>query len=91
MNPPNQPPLKITEVDDEGWAAFKREEAEHRQEYASSELAKKDHEAWLHTKPAGDDEWGSIPAEEAENLHWPKIIPNPMQIPLDELVDMAST
>ena len=33
-NQPIHPPLKIVEIDEEGWAAFKRMEGEQRREYA---------------------------------------------------------
>ena len=55
MNQP-QKPLKIVEIDDEGWAAFKKMEGEQRQEYAQSQEAIHDHTAWVNSPMAEDDE-----------------------------------
>ena len=38
---------------------------------------------------ADDEDWGSIPEEELEELREPMIIPNPLQIPYDQLVDFS--
>ncbi|MFT3991208.1 MAG: hypothetical protein QM680_07340 [Luteolibacter sp.] len=87
--PSGHAPLKIVEINDEEWAAFKRMEAAQRLEYALSEEAIRDHEAWVNAPMASDDEWGSIPEEEEAELREPVIIPNPDQIPYDELVDFS--
>ena len=89
MNLKLHPPLTIIEVDDEGWAEFKKMEGEQRREYAQSAAAVHDHEAWVNAPMAEDDDWGSIPEEEQEELREPKIIPNPLQIPYDQLVDFS--
>jgi hypothetical protein len=85
-NQPIHPPLKIVEIDDEGWAAFKRVEGEQRREYAQSTEAIRDHEAWVNAPMADDEDWGSIPEED-----WvePVIAPNPNEIPWDQLYDWS--
>lgn len=87
MNSPDSSPFRIVEVDDEGWAAFKALEAQHRREYAASAEAVADHQAWVNAPMADDASWGSIPAKEKDNLAWPEMIPHPTQPALDQLKD----
>ena len=54
--------FRIVEVDEEGWAEFKKLEADQRAAYAVSEEAKRDHEAWVNAPMARDEDWGAIPA-----------------------------
>ena len=79
------PPFCIVEVDDEGWAAFKAMEAQHRREYASSPEAVADHEAWVNAPPVPDDQWGSSPTTGGE----PPFLPSPTHIPWQERYDWA--
>lgn len=79
-------PFRIVEVDDEGWAAFKALEAQHRREYAASPEAVADHEAWVKAPPVSDSEWGSISPKES----YPVIIPSQNQIPWAQRYDWAS-
>lgn len=58
--------LRIVEVGEEGWAEFKKLEADQRSAYAKSEEAKRDHEAWVNAPMAKDEDWGSTAAED----HW---------------------
>ena len=83
---PKHTPLKIVEIDDEGWAAFKALEAQHRREYAASPEAVADHQAWVNAPMADDEDWGSIPDDD-----WlePLIAPNPNEIPWDQLYDWS--
>lgn len=85
MNQP-QKLLRIAEIDDEGWAAFKKMEGEQRQEYAQSHEAILDHNAWVNSPMAEDDEWESVPTDE-----WvePQIVPNPHGIPWELLYDWS--
>ncbi len=53
--------FRIVEVGEEGWAEFKKLEADQRATYAKSEEAKRDHEAWVNAPMARDEDWGSIP------------------------------
>lgn len=82
--------FSIVEVDDEGWAAFKALEAEHRREYAASALAVADHEAWVNAPLPHDARWESIPSAEQDRLNWPVMIPHPSQPPLGNLKDFTS-
>lgn len=82
-------PFRIVEVDDEGWAAFKALEAQHRREYAVSPEAVADHKAWVNTPMPKEPRWRSISPEEQAELKWPEIIPSPTQLPWAELYDWA--
>jgi hypothetical protein len=84
-----KPSFSIVEVDDEGWAAFKALEAEHRREYAASAQAMVDHEAWVNAPVPGETRWKSIPSDEQTSLAWPRMIPHPSQPPFDQLRDFA--
>lgn len=88
MTHPEPPPssLKIVEIDEEGWAAFKKMKGEQRREYSQSQDAVRDHESWVNAPMANDGDWGSIPEDE-----WvePVIAPNPNEIPWDQLYDWS--
>lgn len=86
---PQHTPFHIVEVDDDGWAAFKALEAQHRREYAASPEAVADHEAWVNSPMPKEPRWQSIPPEEQAALKWPKIIPSPTQLPWEELYDWS--
>jgi len=86
---PQHSPLKIVEIDEEGWAAFKKLEGEQRREYSKSPDAVRDHEAWLYAPMAADDEWGSVSEATEEDWVEPVIVPNPDQIPWDDLYDWS--
>lgn len=81
--------FSIVEVDDEGWAAFKALEAEHRREYAASAQAVADHEAWVNAPMPLETRWKSIPSDEQNSLAWPTMLAHPSQPPLDKLKDFA--
>ena len=56
--------FRIIEVDEEGWAEFKKLEADQRAAYAVSEEAKRDHEAWVNAPMARDEDWGSTVSQD---------------------------
>lgn len=80
-----KPSFSIVEVDDEGWAAFKALEAEHRREYAASAQAVADHEAWVNAPEGSDRDWCSIQAKTRE----PTVFPSATQLPWESLHDWA--
>ena len=51
--------FQIVEVGEDGWAEFKKLESDQRAEYAKSEEAKRDHEAWVNAPMAQDGDWGA--------------------------------
>ena len=81
-----QPALMVTEVGDAKWRkVFKEIKTNQRLAYAQSKNAVREHQAWVNVDSS--DDWGSIPADELAGLHGPVIIPNPKQIPYENLVD----
>jgi len=77
--------FSIVEVDDEGWAAFKALEAEHRREYAASAQAVADHEVWVNAPEGSDHDWCYVQAEEREAI----ALPSSTQLPWERLHDWA--
>ena len=80
-----KPSFTIVEVDDEGWAAFKALEAEHRREYAASAQAVVDHEAWVNAPVGSDQDWSSAPTQVRD----PRTVPSATLLPWERLHDWA--
>jgi hypothetical protein len=85
MNTPDPTPFHIVEIDDDGWAAFKELEAQHRREYAASAEAIADHQAWVNAPIASDENWSSLPEKEKKVV----IIPSRTNLPWHMRYDWA--